>query len=380
MAMRALAIVLTLCLVIGSAGAARAAAPVWDPSHTHALVIGILEWRDKELTTFPKANRQDRALAKALQTAGVPAGQVHFLEDKKATLAGIRRALDDTMARSGPGSTLILYFTGHGIQEDGHTYLANYDIDSAHAARTGLAVDEIGDRLLKKWAGDRLLMLVDCCHSGAAAGVVTRLGAKGKPAACLTSATASNESTENWTFTEAVIRALQGEGQVDRNRDRSVTFEEVDTFVHDEMKYAEDQLTHGVRAGGFERDWRWAAVPANRVAPPVRGRWQVGSYVDGRSENDWYRARILKVEPKRVYVHYVGYDSDQDEWLPLTGLRPIAQSRFTAGQRVKIEWEDTWYAGKIVRSAENYFHYVSFDDFDDDACEWVTDARLRPWR
>lgn len=377
--MRPLAILLSFCLLIGSIEPATAA-PIWDTKRTYALVIGILEWRDKELASFPKKNRQDRALVKALQGAGVPSDQIVYLEDKQATLAAIRTAMDRLMARSGPGSTLLIYFTGHGIREGRQTYLANYDIDSDRSARTGLAVGEIGDRLARSWKGSRLLMLVDCCHSGAVAAVVQKIGSKGKAAACLTSATASNESTGNWTFTEAIVKAVQGDGRLDRNRDRQVTFDEVDAYVHDQMKYGEDQLTHGVRAGGFETNWRLSGVPAERILPASNSRWKVGDYLDGYSENDWYRARVLKVEPNRLQVRYVDYDEDQDEWLPLSKVRPIANTRFATGQRVQIEWEGEWYAGRIVRSAENYFHFVSYDDFDDDAREWVTDRRLRAIR
>jgi hypothetical protein len=288
--------------------------------------------------------------------------------------------LDSLAARSGPGSTLMIYFTGHGLREDGRTYLANYDINSNRAAATGLSVNEIGDRLAKHWKGSRLVMLVDCCHSGAVSDVVKKIGATGKAAACLTSATASNESTGNWTFTEAVIRSVKGDGLIDRNHDRKLTFDEVDSHIHDEMKYGEDQLTHAVRAGSFEPNWQLATVPDGAIAPASGGRWKVGTYVEAYSEDDWYRAKIIKVEANRVRVHFVDYEDEHDEWLPLNKVRAIPNTRFAAGQRVQIEYEDKWYAGKILRSAENYFHYVLYDEFEDSEAEWVTDRRLKAGR
>jgi hypothetical protein len=372
--------VIALGVFLALAPLRASAASAWHPKQTYALLIGLLEWQDKDLDSFPKENRQDRALEKALKAGGVPGDHIVFLEDRKATLAAVRASLDKLAAQAGPDSTLMIYFAGHGLRENGRTYLANYDINSSRCASTGLAVSEIGTRLAQRWSGSRLLMLVDCCHSGAVSEVVKSLGAKGKAAACLTSATASNESTGNWTFTEAVIRALQGDGQVDRNQDRRVTFDEVDAFVHDEMKYGEDQLTYAVRAGGFESDWQLADVPAARISSASSSRWKAGTYVEAHSEDKWYRARILKVEANRLRVHYVDYDADQDEWLPLSEVRPLPNTRFAAGQRVQVQYENKWYAAKILRSAEGYFHYVLYDDFEDDEAEWVTDRRLRKAR
>lgn len=373
-------VILALILLVTTLALPARAGAAWQPASTYALLIGILEWQDPSLSSFPKTNRQDRALERALVANGVPAGHVVFLEDRQATLASIRGALGRLMAQAGPGSTLLVYFAGHGTQEGGRTYLANYDVDTKRLAATGLAVDDLGKRLAAGWHGERLLLLADCCHSGALASVVNQMGTAGRPAACLTSATATNTSTGRWTFTEAVVRALTGDGQLDRNGDGRLSFAEVDAHVHDEMKFGEDQLTAGVRAGSFAADWtlRGVAAPPKQPFGAQRDRWSVGGYVEGLAEGKWWRARVLEAADHRCRLHYVGWADSYDEWVGDDRLRPIAGSRFAAGQRVEVTWEDTWYPARILRSAEGYFHFVHYADYGPEWDEWVTDSRIRP--
>lgn len=372
--------VVALALLLVTAPLRAVAEPAWQPKQTYALMIGILEWKDRSLASFPKQNRQDRALERALKANGVPADHIVFLEDRQATLTAIRAAMGRVVAMGGPDSTLLVYFAGHGTKDGGRTYLTNYDVDTKRLAATGLAVDEIGERLLKEWKGSRVLLMADCCHSGALSQVVTTVGSAGKAAACLTSATATNTSTGRWTFTEAVVRALTGDGRLDRNGDRRLTFGEVDAYIHNEMKYAEDQLTGAVRAGGFSADWQVTTVPAAKVVPhsAVQSRWTNGDYADVFAENKWWRAQLLRVEGHRLQVHYLGWEDKFDEWVSPDRVRPVANSRFAAGQPIKVEWEETWYPARILRSAEGFFHFVHYDGFGAEWDEWVTDRRIRP--
>eukprot|EP00439_Symbiodinium_sp_Y106_P010654 s3630_g1.t1 len=61
--------------------------------------------------------------------------------------------------------------------------------------------------------------------------------------------------------------------------------------------------------------------------------WQelrrLGSKVEAQSlsygDGVWYPAKVLEVarETTRVKVHFLGFDDDEDEWLPLQSLRPF---------------------------------------------------------
>jgi hypothetical protein len=368
-------------LVPGAASAAASSALSrtavdFAPSKTYALLIGILEWRDPDLEPFPKENRQDRAFERALLSRGVPRDNIVFLEDRQATLSTIRTALASVMAKAGPGSTLMVYFAGHGMREQGQTYLANHDVDSNRLRQTGFGLNELSGSLIKGWHGERLLLMGDCCHSGALAEVAQAVGQRGIQAASLSSVSPTDGSTERWTFTEALIRAWQGDGRLDRNGDRLVTFDETDAYVHDQMKYGEDQLTHGSRAGGFEAGWRLsAAMPLPTMGRPV-GSWSVGDYVECRRGDAWERVQLIGAGPQGAFVDYLTREERWNEWVDPSRLRAVPLTSFTPGQRVQVEYDGEWLPARVQKRVEDYFLFVNYERLQD-SDEWVTDRRLR---
>ena len=75
--------VATFFLALGLVGAvgirpatAEPAAATWDPAKTWAVLIGVLEWDDPSLASFPKEGRVDRVLERTLLARGVPRAQV----------------------------------------------------------------------------------------------------------------------------------------------------------------------------------------------------------------------------------------------------------------------------------------------------------------
>ena len=137
----------------------------------HALVIGIANYPN--VSPLPAVVLKDgRDLAACLMdrvSCGYPAANVVQLLDGAATGAGIRTALDDLAARTGPDDTAIVFFSGHGA----HTatagieqhYLIPYDCQLTDLPGTTLNGAEITSRLRAIKAG-RLLVFFDCCHSG----------------------------------------------------------------------------------------------------------------------------------------------------------------------------------------------------------------------
>ncbi|HIK11986.1 MAG TPA: hypothetical protein IGS52_17280 [Oscillatoriaceae cyanobacterium M33_DOE_052] len=109
------------------------------------------------------------------------------------------------------------------------------------------------------------------------------------------------------------------------------------------------------------------------------GSYAVGQTVevwDGEDE-DWYQATIQKVKAKEYYVHYVGYGSSDDEWVDEDDVRSrdlatTDDNGYAVGQKVKV-WDDDeeeWYSAiiKEIRRNQYYIHYIGYDESDD---EWV---------
>jgi hypothetical protein len=373
---------LLLAILLAMApGPLEAAPAAWQPEKTHALLVGILEWQDAGLSSFPKKNRRDRELQQVLEDAGVPRDHIVFLEDAKATQATILRELARVAERAGAGSTLLFYFAGHGTQAGGETVLCNYDIATARAKATGITVSKVGEILRQSWKGERLILLADCCHSGGLASIVRAYD--GDPrvrAASLTSATASNVSTGNWTFTESVIAAFGGKAKADVDRDGRVTIEDADAYVYKEMRYRESQLARGARSTGFERGFALSTVaPADRV-PETSGPWQVFDYPEVEWKGKWYPGQVIGVKGAAYRIHYLDYDDTWEEWMPAARLRKPRGGSAEPGDRVEVEWKGEWWAAKVAKVEDDFFYFIQYDGYGREWDEWVTPKRMRKLR
>lgn len=358
------------------------AQPRWDPARTHVLIASVIEWpAAAKLAPFLSERRRDEDLAEQFRACGVPAENVVFLKDAAATRTAIRKELKALASRAGPGSTLIFYVQGHGSRK---SFLC-YDFDAARPAETAFQVDEIVPLIDPAWQGERLLLIGDCCSSGALARAVQQIEQR-RPevrAACLASSTASNKSTERWTFTASLIRLLAGEPRADRDGDGRISFDEAGRFLLERMKFEENQLALVARSRAFEADFvlRSAAAPA---AAPGRlpGPWQIGDVVDAQDkEGKWYASEILAWDAarERYRVHYYGWDPKWDEWVEPARVRRLVKPKLEVGRLYEVQWQDRrWYPGTIVRAVDDWFYFVHYAGESGQDDEWITAERARP--
>lgn len=228
------------------------AEPLFVPKETVAVVAGVLEWEHKGFEPYPKEKRKDAELYAVLGSLGVE--RRTLLLDEQATRPAVLGALREAVAASGPETTLLFYFAGHGVKgKDGSIAFASREMDP-WKHETGLRLAELtrlfadgGKRLFR---GKRVVLLADCCHSGGLAETAKALSDAGIEAVALTSADASNVSTGNWTFTRTVLEALRGGARCDVDRDGAVTLAELAEEARLAMKHREGQrygyANHGV--------------------------------------------------------------------------------------------------------------------------------------
>jgi len=136
----------------------------------HALVIGISRYR--HVAALPEVHdAQD--VAAALGDPGLcayPASNIAALLDESATRAAILDALDHLAARTGPSSTALFYFSGHGgrtVGGDETCYLLPVDGEGGSdeaLARSAISATELSLKLRAITAA-RVTVVLDCCRA-----------------------------------------------------------------------------------------------------------------------------------------------------------------------------------------------------------------------
>jgi hypothetical protein len=301
-----------LACSLGSWSIAFAQQRDWEPKRTWVFIVGILKWKDPStFSSFPQANRRDTQLAEFFHGAGVPASQLVFLRDEQATIRRVRAEFSEMLSQTREGDFLFVYFTGHGYksEDERETLFATYD---ASERVSGWSTRSIVQDINWGFRGSRVLLTADCCYSGALAQDARGLNPD-ISYACVTSATADEESTENWTFTEMLLASLRGTSYADLNSDRQISLGELVENERRDMKFAEEQES-SFASRGFPTDMILAQ--ANESSSPAIGRRVVV-----RSEGDLYKGRIIGVRGSRYLVRYFGYDDSYDEWVSQRQIR-----------------------------------------------------------
>src|SRR4051812_5073940 len=301
--------------LIASQSACAKAKLDWNPDHTWVFAVGILEWEHGDIyPSFPAAmkNRRDAQIVKFFKEAGVPAKQITYLQDDAATKKRIQTEFRTLLDRTGKGDLLIFYFAGHGSRDvdSGETWFANYDAGNSDASAWN--VRSIFTAIENHFSGNRVLLLADCCHSGALYEECRHRNSEdgdGKLAyAALTSSYSHNTSTGNWTYTDSVLAGLRGESQVDLNHDDVIELNEIAEYTDLELAFLEGQKSMFFAAPAFPRTAKLAEVEDELVP-------RIGQRVEVEYKGRWYRAKIIDVDGDQTQVHYAGFDDSWDEWV-----------------------------------------------------------------
>lgn len=144
----------------------------------HALVVGIARY--KHIRPLPEV-KDAAAIRDALvdpNRCGYRPENVTLLQDEGATLPALRgalRELRERAERTGPESSVFVYFSGHGGRvADGPAagqYLLPVEVeypDDARLAATALPDKEFATAL-KDVKAQKMLVILDCCHAGGVA-------------------------------------------------------------------------------------------------------------------------------------------------------------------------------------------------------------------
>ena len=345
----------------------------WKPAKTSVFCVGLLEWQHTDLwNSFPACmkDRRDEQLVKYFRDAGVPDERITYLQDAEATKSRIEKEFVELLDDTGEGDLLVFYFCGHGYRdsETGQTWFANYD--AGQKSSSGWNVRSIFSTIEKHFSGNRVLLLADCCHSGALYDEARKHADSGIAYAALTSSYSHNSSTGNWTFSDSLLAGLRGEALVDLNGDEIIELDEIARYTELELAFIEGQKSMFIAANRFPRNAKLADV--DDAAEPG-----VGQRIEVLYDGKWYRAKVIAADGDQLQVHYVGFDDSTDEWVGHDRTRPYQPAQFAERDEVEVRWSDgKWYPARVLKAWYG-LHLVSYDGYDASSDEWVGPTAIR---
>ena len=345
---------------------------------TYAVIVGVLEFGEPGVAGWSKERRKDRALYEALRARGVPADNMALVLDAEALYPTVFSAIERIGRRAKAGSTLLFYYAGHGTRDaQGQPYFVAYDSSSSDMAHTGIAVSKVAAAVREHFRGSRVLFMADACYSGtlgdAVAEVVRpREGMATLSAASLTSADASNLSTNNWTFTQTILDGLAGDGLMDEDGDGTISLGELREAVADAMMYREKQR-HGFVLRGIDEGEPIAAAKGGATG----GAKGVGGYVlaprADRKGTDV--AQIREVGGNSRTVRFYDYNHATDREVAATALKPITFERHPVGAALRVFWGGKLWDAKVLK-VDGDFHFITYPGWGPEWNEWVMSDRI----
>lgn len=224
---------------------------------TYALVIGISDYKDDQITDLSYAHRDAEAFANYLYSkagGSLKPDQVNLLTNEQATFGNITVGLDWLSDVAKEGDRIILYFAGHGDVETKTVarrgFLLSYDSPSSNYRSNSLGLDMLSDYCntftqLKK---AKVILITDACHAGNLAGrqvkgseiTSTALIENFPNQVRILSCQPQEYSLEGrqWgegrgVFSFYLINGLFG--MADKNQDQSVTLLELQTYLQEQV-------------------------------------------------------------------------------------------------------------------------------------------------
>jgi len=237
--------------------------------HTYLISIGIGAYRDQQVPSRKFASLDAKMVSNYFQSlGGLPASNVHLLQDWKAIRSDIDEALLDWLPpHMNKDAVVIVYFAGlASVSSTGETFLIPYDGTATTTSRAYQLKDL--EAALSRLKAKQTVFLFD--------GIVSRMGPYSRTKIALPQWNPTGSSTlhvigtsgigwgleddqhRHGLFTYYLLRALRGEA--DTNRDGDVTLGETVTYLSQKVRWA--SKTH------MNQEQRPFADPAIRPTDP----------------------------------------------------------------------------------------------------------------
>src|SRR5215471_3242735 len=139
-----------------------------------ALIIGVDEYEDSQISRLDGASNDAKSLAAALiGYAGFPQDQVIVLAsdqplERRPTFGNILRRLSNLRGLVPEDGLLLVFFAGHGLEREGRGFLCPTDAqisgDMALLEETAISVDEMRKRI-RQTGVKQVVIILDACRN-----------------------------------------------------------------------------------------------------------------------------------------------------------------------------------------------------------------------
>src|SRR5262245_16549559 len=219
----------------------------------YALLVSADTYEDGTLARLRSPAVDTEALAGALADPAIGGFQVRRLHNQPSHQVAME--IEELFADRRRDDLLLLYFSCHGIKDDGGSlYFATTNTRHRRLRATTIPASFVSD-LMEASASRRVVLLLDCCFSGAfsrglsprAAGHVGLDRFAGRGTAIITASTAMEYAFESGgrptllgnprpsLFTGALVEGL-ATGGADLDTDGLISVDELYDFVYDRVR------------------------------------------------------------------------------------------------------------------------------------------------
>jgi hypothetical protein len=226
-----------------------------------ALIIANDDYQDAGLGRLRAPARDAEALARVLAEPAIGGFEVDVVSNQPEWR--LRRTIGAFFTDRSRDDLLLLHFSCHGVKDDsGQLYFATTDTELTNLDATAVPADFV-NRHMSRSHSRRIVLLLDCCYSGAfARGMMAKAGTgvelrerfEGRGRIVLTASSAMEyafEATElarddgrPSIFTQALVRGLET-GEADSDGDGRVSVDELYDYVYEQVLTETPKQTPG---------------------------------------------------------------------------------------------------------------------------------------
>jgi molecular chaperone DnaK len=205
-----------------------------------ALLVGCAAYDDRKFPPLP-ARHNVGALSLVLADTAIGDFTVDTLLDQPS--GTVREQIEGFFADHRRDDLLLLYLSCHGVlDQHRRLHFVSRNTNNGRLDSTGISAQWIKERMDQS-RSQRIVLLLDCCYSGAfnrgltrggagAEKIFEQLGGRGR---VVITASDKLELAHESEFTDAVVRGLRT-GDADRDGDGLVSVYELYQYVHDQVR------------------------------------------------------------------------------------------------------------------------------------------------